>query len=110
MFNIENCTLDELYEAANKPRLHWWLSGCGRVELVIQETDARDCSHPGPCDDDVNALLSARYIQIQMEKFTDEQIRDALVGYSDWDLSNRDANKQRILWIACGDIVENLSY
>lgn len=78
-------------------------------DLNITKVDAESCSHPGPCDDDVKALLETPYIRRQMKKLDKEKLRIELDDYGCWDdeqLSNHEDNKMRWLWLSCGDITE----
>lgn len=70
---------------------------------------ARSASHPGPCDDDVAALLKAPNIRRQLRKLLDVELRDELKGYGAWDdeeLADRAENEARIVWTAACDITE----
>lgn len=87
----------------------WWTSGCGRINLQIDLRDAKDCSHSGSCDSDIEWLKSCPYIIEQTDKLDRLLLANILREYGAWDdgdLSNHDANIDRILWIACNDITE----
>lgn len=87
----------------------WWTSGCGRVNLQIDLKDAKDCSHSGSCDSDIEWLKNCPYIIEQTDKLDNLILADILREYGAWDdgdLLNHDANIDRILWIACCDITE----
>lgn len=63
-----------------------------------------DCSHQGACDDDV--AYWAPKINIDA---TVDDIRAELKEYGAWDkeeLADDEANKERIVWIAAGNIKE----
>jgi hypothetical protein len=80
-----------------------------RFELKITKAQALQGSHPGPCDLDIRDLLNVPAIRRQLNKIPAELIVEELKDYGAWDeteLSDHEANKARILWIACGDIVE----
>lgn len=82
-----------------------------RFELNITKQDAMTGSHQGQCDDDIAALRTVPYIRRQLAKLDPKALREELGGYGAWDdaeLSDHDANLSRILWIACGDIVDSL--
>lgn len=82
-----------------------------RFELKITKAQALQGSHPGPCDDDIAELLTLPAIKRQLDKINPLDIRLELKEYGAWDenqLSNDEDNKARILWIACGDIREEL--
>ena len=80
-----------------------------RFTLEIEKEDAELCSHPGPCDDDVAALLEMPYIQKQLDTIPAQKIREELAEYGAWDeteLQNIKDNHSRIVWIAAGNIIE----
>jgi hypothetical protein len=80
-----------------------------RFELKITKAQALQGSHPGPCDIDIVELLTVPAIRRQFKKIPADKIAAELKEYGAWDeteLSDHEANKARILWIACGDIVE----
>lgn len=81
------------------------------LELEIDISDANACSHSGDCGDDVMELLGRDYIRNQFAKIDPDAIRKELREYGAWDdeqLSNEADNEMRILWVACGDIVDEL--
>lgn len=87
----------------------WWTSSSGRIELRIREEDARSCSHSGQCDDDVAALRKASYIAEQLANVDPTKLKDELREYGAWDegqLVDHEDNLNRILWFACGDLVD----
>jgi hypothetical protein len=90
--------------------LEWFSTSSGRIELEIDLDDAHSGSHQGQCDDDVQALSSVPYIAAQLDAIDPALLADELREYGAWDdeqLADHDQNIQRILWLACGDIVEN---
>ena len=88
-----------------------WTAGTGRINLFFRSLeDAESCSHPGPCDSDVEALMGHDYIAEQLEKIDPETLRDELDEYGAWDddeLADHDANLMRLVWIAAGDVAEH---
>lgn len=87
----------------------WWPSGSGRIELQIDIDDAHMGSHIGKCDVDINALRRKPYLKAQLDALDADDVAAELKGYGAWDadeLSDHDANLSRLLWIACGDIVQ----
>lgn len=87
----------------------YWSSSSGRIELSITKAQARQASHPGQCDADVRALSQVPTVRRQLAKLAPTDVRTELVEYGAWDdteLADHDANIQRLLWLACGDIVE----
>ncbi len=80
-----------------------------RLELRITKADAACASHQGQCDGDVAALLERLYIKHQLDRIHPDNIAAELREYGAWDeaeLADHAQNRARILWIACGDIVE----
>lgn len=80
-----------------------------RFELQITKDQALRGSHQGSCDDDVEGLLSLPAIKRQFKKIDPEKIKEELKEYGAWDdeeLKDIEQNQARILWIACGNIVE----
>jgi hypothetical protein len=116
--DVEGKSLSELEDWAQKlysvadedeAELQWFTSSSGHIELQISLSDAQSASHSGSCDDDVEALSKVPYIADQLSKIDPQKLQDELRGYGAWnadELADHDQNLQRILWIACGDIVE----
>ena len=87
----------------------YWTSSSGGIELNITRKQAEACAHPGPCDSDVLELSGVPAINRQLAKIDPASLREELREYAAWDdieLSDHDANLQRLLWLACGDIVD----
>ena len=66
-----------------------------------------DCSHPGDCDDDVAHWHSS----VDFSHITDSDLAAELREYGAWNddqLQDRDDNEQRLLWIAAGNLQEEL--
>lgn len=83
-----------------------------RFELKLTKAQALQGSHPGPCDEDIRDLLQVPAIHRQFKKLDPAKIRAELHEYGAWDeeeLNNIPDNQARILWIACGDIREELA-
>ncbi|WP_448168667.1 hypothetical protein [Burkholderia ambifaria] len=88
----------------------WFTSSSGRIEFWLYEADARVGYHPGQCDASIAGLRQQRYIVKQLDKVDPAALRDELREYGAWDdvqLADHNENLSRILWLACGDIVEN---
>lgn len=65
--------------------------------------------HSGDCTEDIERIIELPEIKQQLKKIDKEQLKKELYDYGAWDdleLENHEANLQRILWIACGDIVD----
>lgn len=89
----------------------YWSESLGRIELKITKAQAESCSHPGPCDSDVADLRKAPSIRRQLDKLSPELVAECLREYGVWDaeeLSDHDANLDRLLWIACCDLAETM--
>jgi hypothetical protein len=92
------------------PRLHYWTCGSGRIELQMTLAEAQSVAHPGPCDADVLALSGVPSIRRQLWELSPADVRAALKDCGAWsaaELADHEANLQRLLWIAGGDIVDN---
>jgi hypothetical protein len=76
-------------------------------EIEMTKKQAISASHPGPCDLDVKALLHIPAIKKQLARIPDDVLAAELYDYTDWDVSNRAENEERIIWIAAGDITED---
>lgn len=79
-----------------------------RFEIELPEDCVRDCSHSGACDADVDhwATLISR-----PDDITPEKLRAELKEYGAWDaneLADDDANWHRIIWLAAGNIKEEI--
>lgn len=82
-----------------------------RFEIELTKEQALSGSHPGPCDEDIAELLKVPEIAAQLDKIGDETIKAELKEYGAWDeaeLADNEQNRARILWIACGNIREEL--
>jgi len=87
----------------------FYTTGSGLIELDITESDARIGSHAGQCDEDIDYLLTLDYIKKQLADIPVDLLVDELREYGAWnetELSDHEENKARLLWIACGDIVD----
>lgn len=83
-----------------------------RFELQLTKAQAAQGSHQGQCDDDIKALLDVPSIKRQFNKIPAELLAAELQEYGAWDeieLQDHEANKARILWVACGDINTNFA-
>ena len=77
--------------------------------LEIEADDAASGYHQGQCDNDILALMDKPYINDQLSQIDPDKLAKELAEYG-WtfnELSDHDANKMRILWLACGDIDDN---
>lgn len=77
------------------------------IPLLITKRDAACGYHQGACDNDIAALRMKPYIKTQLECIDRETLARELREYGAWDseeLADHDANLDRFLWLACGDI------
>ena len=80
------------------------------MELNITKNEAAKGSHQGSCDADIADLMTVPRIRRQLNKLNPVKLAGALKEYGAWDdveLSDHEQNKARILWIVCGNIVED---
>lgn len=83
-----------------------------RFEIKMTKKEAVSASHQGKCDEDVEFLRNQPHIKRQLKNIPDEKLHDELKEYGAWDeseLSNREDNERRIIWIAAGDIADVLN-
>jgi hypothetical protein len=106
-------TMDKAIEYANAPTVRWYSSDCGRIELAIALPDAESGYHSGACDAEIAALTAVPYVAEQLAAIDPRIAREVAAesGRNDYgpgpeDMNDHDANLAFILWMACGDIVE----
>ena len=78
-----------------------------RFTLTMTKQDAAYASHAGNCDQEVADLVNSRKVTRQLDKIGPDAIRDELKEYGAWNdlqLSDDEENRQRIVWIAAGNI------
>jgi hypothetical protein len=96
----------------NDPKNIWFSSSSGLIELSIPLELAAIGYHSGQCDDDIAELLEKPLIKAQMMDIDPQLLIKELREFGAWndeELSNHADNLARLLWIACGDIVDNNS-
>lgn len=75
-----------------------------RFEIELPDQCVVDCSHPGPCDEDVEFW----FLKLNLDKFPPaDAIRCELKEYGTWtdnELKDVDTNIRRLIWIAAGNI------
>ena len=89
----------------------WFYTSSGRIELNITKAQAAIGSHQGQCDSDIAYLRTFPAIRRQLDKLDPSLVASELKEWGAWDdeeLADHDANLSRLLWIACGDIVEGI--
>jgi len=90
----------------------FFTTSSGRIELNITKAQARIGYHTGDCYDDCGYLRTVPAIRRQLARIDPAVLRAELDEWGAWDkteLADHDANLTRILWLACGDIVESLA-
>lgn len=90
----------------------WFSTSSGQIELQLTKAQAKQGSHQGKCDDDIADLRKVPSISRQLDKIDPTLLIEELREYGGWEddeLADHDTNLARILWIACGDIVEELA-
>ncbi len=78
------------------------------VEMTMKQ--AESASHQGQCDEDVAALVAVTAIRRQLDKIGPDAIRAELEECGAWDaeeLADEAQNRQRLVWIAAVNIVED---
>lgn len=76
--------------------------------ITMPDACVSECSHPGPCDEDVARW--AHTLADVLDEIDPDDIREELYNYGAWgkkDLNNGKENRKRILWIAAGNIQEH---
>lgn len=70
-----------------------------------------ECSAPGPADAAVDYWLSRPEVREVIMRAPADDLRDYLRDYGAWDdedLEDDETNRQRLLWLACGDFAEHV--
>lgn len=86
------------------------LASFDRFTISISLKQAQSASHPGRCDEDVKVLLKHPSIQKQLAKIPPEKLAAELKEYGAWEpeeLADHEMNKNRIVWLAAGQINED---
>lgn len=81
----------------------------GSIELPLDVVEM--CCHTGNCDADVRYCMELPEIKAELEGIDPENLRRELKEYGAWDgaeLSNHNDNLARILWIAAGNIQDEM--
>lgn len=82
-----------------------------RFEIKMTKDQAHTGSHPGPCDNDVEYLLTLPAIKKELKKISDVDLAAELKECGAWDneqLKDRQENEARIIWLAAGQITEDI--
>lgn len=87
----------------------FWSSSSGRIELNIPYGMETIGYHSGACDSDIAELMEMGSIKAQLSGIPPQVLSEELREFGAWDdseLANHGDNLARILWIACGDLVD----
>ena len=79
--------------------------------IAMTKKQAAACSHPGACDADVAALVGTPAMERQLRRIPDVDLVAELKEYGAWDdleLHNRIQNERRIVWVAAGNIMDEI--
>ena len=79
-----------------------------RFTIELPDDAVRDCAHQGQCDDDVKHWAGKI---ARPEACTTERLAAELKEYGAWDaeeLADDAANWERLIWIAAGNIKDEL--
>ena len=86
---------------------YWHCTNLYMLEFEIPGQCILDCSHSGPCDQDVEYWLPKLNLDLDPAKLALE-----LSEYGAWDqdeLQDHDENLARILWLACVDLQDQIN-
>jgi len=84
----------------------------GNIEIKLTRHEAAKGSHQGSCDHDLADLRKYPKIRQQLNRLDPEVVKKELAEFGAWsdkELEDHDLNLTRVLWIACGYIVDDLS-
>ena len=87
------------------------IASFNRFEIEMTKAQAESCSHPGACDSDVLFLSKNPKIIRQFKKIDPLDVAAELKEYGAWnveELKDTEQNIQRILWLATGNILDEL--
>lgn len=80
-------------------------------DLQVTKKQANKGYHRGQCEPDVKELRQVTAIKRQLNKIDPATLKKELKEYGCWEseeLNDHESNLDRILWIACADIVEEI--
>jgi hypothetical protein len=81
-------------------------------EIEMKTDDIISATKPGPVDETIAAMLEEEFYSAQLDAIPADKIRSELSEYGAWDddeLKDDDQNRARILWIAAGNIKDEMS-
>lgn len=86
--------------------LVWWSSSCGCIELQLNTIDCAKINTSGPSDREVKELSNRPEIVEQLDKINNNimaKVLDECGCWTDQQLTIREDNIQRLLWLAACD-------
>ena len=89
----------------------WYSTSSGLIELQLTQDDVDAGYHSGSCDNDIADLRRIPRIATQLDALDPAFLRSELKEWGAWDdeqLADHDENQSRILWLACGDLFDNM--
>lgn len=94
---------------ASKPTRAAHFNYIGSIELPIEIVNM--CPKSGPADNAITEMLKLPEVVAEMKGIDKDKLKLELQEYGVWpdkELSNHEDNITRILWIACGNIQEDM--
>lgn len=107
--HIFDSTIKQTTMNASQKTAETYFDHIGSITLPLDVV--RNCSHSGPCDEDVKRSMELPEVKAELAEIDPIQLRKELSEYGAWDddqLLNHDDNLERILWIAAGNIDDEL--
>lgn len=90
----------------------WWSSSSGRIEIQLTKDQAESASVGGVDNESaIDELLTNPEISSQFDDISDDILKSELEEYGAWDdeeLSDREMNIKRVIWLAAGEISDGL--
>jgi hypothetical protein len=89
----------------------WWSSSSGQIELSYTRKQAYSIPLSGAADEAVKDLMKNKNVMFQFSLIPCALIKKILLEYGAWDneeLQDRKTNIERLIWISCLDIQEEL--
>lgn len=101
------------FEEKFSPKKYYWATaGSSSVaEIAMKGDDILEIAQSGDNGPACEEVLRKKYIRHQLDKISDEEIRDILedsgCDYSEEELSDRKENEVRLLWIAAWNAADD---
>lgn len=92
------------------PELHWWSSSSGRIEFQLPMECVTDCSHSGPCDDDVFnwTFKLEKHLPFDCSLMVRELLEYGCWTKHELEALTRFELQEKLVWIAANDISEEI--